>query len=246
MVGVWQLAVTAGAIDRRFLPAPTAVLSAIGQMMNEHILIVDISSTLLRVVVGFAIGACLGVVAGLSTGIFKTTREALEPVIQLARPIPAVALVPLAITWFGVGEASKLFIISWAAFFPSWVSTHTAAASVPKEFLWTAALLGADRWRTIWGVIIPWSLKFVQTGARISMGLAFAATVVAEMSGANAGLGYRIEISHNGFRMDRMLADMLLLGLLGACLDWSYLRGVRSLIPWAFDTREGTPRKLDK
>lgn len=232
IIGAWEVAGHAGLIDVALLPVPSAVVRAIGDMAAEHLLVEDTASTIFRITRGFALGAALGVSIGLATGLLRSLRLILEPVVQLLRPIPAVALVPLALVWFGIGEEAKLFIVGWAAFFPTWLNTHSGVQRVPLEFVWTARLLGASRARIVGQVILPWSMPFVFSGARISLGLSFAATVVAEMSGASEGLGYRILASHYAFRPDRMVAGIVLIGLLGAALDLLFRALVRRYGPW--------------
>jgi NitT/TauT family transport system permease protein len=229
---LWEVLATMGLYDVRLLPRPTSVVTAIGQMANEGILWQDIISTFLRVLTGFFIGTTVGFVVGLITGLTQRLRRIVEPIVQVARPIPAVSLIPLAIVWFGVGEVAKLFIVGWACFFPVWVNTHSGVQRVPKEFLWSAAVLGADNKRIVSEVIVPWSLPFVQAGMRVSVGLAFAATVVAEMSGASAGLGFRIITSHLLFQVDRMIGSILLIGALGALIDRLFVVITRRLLPW--------------
>ena len=232
LVGVWELLATGHAYNTTFIPAPSMIAIALYQMAHEGTLFLDLAETIVRVAIGFGIGLLTGFLAGLLTGLVTRADNLVAPILQIARPIPALAIVPLAIVWFGIGEGFKLFIIGWATFFPIWLGTNAGVRQVSKELLWTAALLGADKKRQVLEVVIPSSLSFVQNAARVSLGLGFAATVVAEMSGADAGLGYRIFVNHLVFRPDRMLASLILVGIVGALIDRIYLSFGNWLFPW--------------
>ena len=143
---------------------------------------------------------------------------------------------PLALAWFGIGDVAKISIICWACFFPTWISTHSGGGRVPAELLWTSAVLGARRLRIVLQVVVPWASPYIFVGARTSLGLAFAAAVVAEMSGAASGLGYRILSSHLNFRTDEMLASIVVVGALGALADLLLRLSVRRVFPWLGQT----------
>jgi len=224
---------SAAASDRStILPTPVAVLKALWQMLSEGILLHDVVATLERVLIGILVGVGLGVFVGALTGVSRGFGAAIEPLVRLIRPIPAVALIPVAIAWLGVGEASKYFIVAWAAFFPVWVSTYHGVRSVPDEFIWTATVLGADHRRRVLSVVIPFALREILAGVEVSIGLGFAASVVAEMSGAAYGVGFRVFESHLVFRYDRMFASLVAIAALGAMFDAFFRIGVARMCPW--------------
>lgn len=236
---LWEILGRFQVYDVALLPPPSRVATALVNLSNEGILWTDVGITVSRVLAGFALGGTLGFLAGVVTGLSARLRRVFEPIIQIARPIPAVALVPLAIVWFGIGETQKFFIVSWASFFPLWVNTHSGVGRVPRELLWAAETLGAHGNRIVREVIVPWSLPFVYAGVRIALALAFTAAVVAEMSGASSGLGFRIIASHLVFRVDRMIASILMIGALGALFDRILVLSTRKLLPWLEPARTG-------
>lgn len=212
------------------IPSPLEIFAGLKTFATTGVLIPDLLATTKRVARGLLLGIGLGLSLGTATSLSPKLRALVEPVLQLLRPIPAFALVPVAIVLFGVGELAKIFIVAWASFFPSWLSTHSAVSRVPRDVIWTARLLGARRLRTILSVQLRYAAPEILAGLRIALGLGFAATVVAEMSGADFGLGYRVIASHLAFRFDLMLAAILMIGLLGSLLDTIVFRLLRRLL----------------
>jgi ABC-type nitrate/sulfonate/bicarbonate transport system permease component len=229
---MWELSGRIGLFDPRLVPGPIAVVKGLWAMATEKTLLDDAIATLFRVLLGFVAGTTFGILAGLITGLIGRGRYVLEPLVQLLRPIPAVALIPIAIAWFGIGELEKIVIVTWASFFPMWVNTHAGIRSVPQVLIWTGLTLGASRARITREIVIPAALPFLISGARVALGLSFAATVVAEMSGAANGLGYRSFINHAGVQRDKMLAAIVVIGVLGAAIDRGYQLAVRKSFPW--------------
>jgi len=226
-----EIAGRVGLYETSLVPLPSSVARAMEWLVRGPFF-ADLSATARRIATGYVVGASLGIILGLATGLLSRVRNLLEPVVQLGRPIPAVALVPLALAWFGIGELAKASIVAWACFFPVWINTHSGVGRVPAELLWTSAVLGANRGRTVLQVVIPWASSFIFVGLRTSLGLAFAAVVVAEMSGASSGLGYRILASHYAFRVDEMLASIIAIGALGALTDLLFRATARHVVPW--------------
>lgn len=232
MLLAWELLTYSSVGSRGILPSPVAVIRSSFEMATEGTLGQDFLWTFFRVACGFAIGAWMGTVVGRMTGTNLWISNLLDPLLQIFRPIPAIALVPLAIVWFGVGELSKLCIIVWACFFPVWINTHAGIRRVPKEIVWTAQVLGATKERIQRYVVSNWAKPEMIDGVRIGLGLSFAAAVVAEMQGASVGLGYRIIETHFAFRFDRMIASTLLVGVFGFAADKLFTSVIRWRFPW--------------
>jgi ABC-type nitrate/sulfonate/bicarbonate transport system permease component len=197
-----------------------------GQLFNDGFW------TLARVTAGFSIGTFAGVFLGRITGLHPSIRIVLNATIQALRPIPAVALIPVVIVLFGIGELAKVMIVAWACFFPVWIATHSAVQRVPRSLLWTAQTLGMPYSSVVRRVIVPWATPFILAGVRTGLGLSFAAVVVAEMSGAGEGLGYRIIESQLVFRYDQMLASIIAIGVTGLLIDVLFRIVVRFKYPW--------------
>ncbi len=228
----WELIARAGFIHISLFPPPSRVAMAFAEMARSGELLRDIRASIWRAVVGFAIGSAAGIAAGLVTGRVKWVDGYLSPLIQLFRPLPPVAIVPLVIVWFGIGEVSKIFSISFAVFFPVWINTHLGANEIPRTFLWSAQSLGIRGVSALLKVIFPASLPFIAAGLRNGIAIAFVMVFVSELAGASAGIGYQISVSHLAYRVDRMIAALALLGLFGACADFLLTRILWFLFPW--------------
>jgi NitT/TauT family transport system permease protein len=229
---VWWGIAEAGFLNPALFPPPQAAFIALVEMLGSGELLLDITATMRRVVVGYALGSSLGIIVGILTARVTAINQTVGQLIQVLRPIPPISLVPLAVVWLGLGELSKTSIIMWGVFFPVWVSTHVGVSGISKELIWAAQSLGAGGSRVLMRVVLPASLRYVVSGMRVAIAIAFICVVVAEMAGALEGLGYKINKSYVVFRVDRMLADLVVLGLLGALSDVGFAKLVNRLMPW--------------
>ncbi len=194
-------------------------------IMGTNLNIID--NTLIsikRVLLGFLIAGIVAIPIGIFMGYFSTIRDLFDTFIELLRPIPPLAWVPLALAWFGIGENSMLFIIFIGAFFPVLINTIAGVRAVPKILIESAQTLGASQKDILMKIVIPASSPYILTGLRIGAGIAWMCVVAAEMlPGSSAGLGYLIMYSYQLSRMDIVVACMIIIGLIGLTLD----RGLR-------------------
>lgn len=228
----WELVSRAQFVPVSLFPPPSQVARAFIEMARSGELLRDIQSSLWRAVVGFIAGSLSGVVIGLLTGRVEFLKNYFSPIIQLFRPLPPVAIIPLIIVWFGIGELSKIFSIAFAVFFPVWINTHLGAEATPNFFLWSAKSLGVEKINVIWKVVFPAALPLIIAGLRTGIAIAFVMVFVSELAGASAGIGYQISVSQLAYRVDRMLADLVLLGALGALADLLLTRLAWWRFPW--------------
>ena len=198
-----------------FLPAPWVVIGALLELARKGQLWVHVAATLERVAVGFAAGAVLALALGLLAGQIRAVRNVVEPVIELLRPIPPLAVLPLFIVWVGIGEASKVGFITYATFFPMFVTTVHGVTQIDGRLLRAAQSLGARPRHLFLRVILPAALPDVLTGLRLGVALSFFVIVISEFVGAESGLGYLINDGRNFFLVPQMLGAAVLLGLLG-------------------------------
>jgi ABC-type nitrate/sulfonate/bicarbonate transport system permease component len=228
----WETVARFGFVHASLFPPPSRVCAAFLEMARSGELMRDLRASLWRAVIGFVFGAAAGIVTGLATARIERVDNYLAPIIQLFRPLPPVAIIPLVIVWFGIGEVSKVFSIAFAVFFPVWINTHLGAHEVPKTFLWSAQTLGVKRIRLLSRVIFPAALPFIVAGLRTGVSLAFVMVFVSELAGASAGIGYQINISYLAYRVDRMMAALVVLGLLGAAGDFILMHLTWLAYPW--------------
>jgi ABC-type nitrate/sulfonate/bicarbonate transport system permease component len=169
---------------------------------------------------------------GLMTGRVAIVRTLLNPFLNLLRPIPAIALVPVAIVWFGIGEGSKYFVVSYTVFLTVWFNTHHGMQYVPETYLRAARSLGASKIREFLTVIIPAAAPHIFAGIRLGVALAFLSLIAAELSGASSGLGFRLQEARQYIRTDRMFSLLIILGILGASIDYIVHRIGQKLVHW--------------
>jgi len=186
-----------------------------------------------RVGKGFAAGASVGIAVGTFTARTRIGRMVVQPVLRLFAPIPTIALIPLAIMWFGLGEPSKLFMVSVGVFVPVWINTHHGVASTPRDYLRVCRCLGSSRWQTLTRVVLPEALPDIVTGLRVGTATAFILIVVAEMTGTTDGLGYRIAQAQLFSQADRLIFCLVVLGVLGAACDQVVATVSEPFIRWA-------------
>jgi NitT/TauT family transport system permease protein len=192
----------------------------------------DALASLSRVAGGFAIGAGLALPLGLLMGARPRVYELMNPLVQVVRPIPPIAFIPLAILWFGLGNPPAFFLISLGAFFPVLMNTIAGVRNVDAIYLRAAQNLGAGEWTLFWRIIVPAAMPYILAGVRIGIGVAFIVVIVAEMIAVNSGLGYRILEAREYFWSDKVIAGMISIGLAGLGIDLLMDRLNRWLLRW--------------
>jgi NitT/TauT family transport system permease protein len=198
-----------------FLPGPWLVLGNVLDMAIRGQLWIHLAATLERVALGFGAGAVLGVGLGLAAGHLTPVRHIVEPLVELLRPIPPLAMLPMFIVWVGIGETSKVGFITYATFFPIFLTTITGVRQIDPILLRAAQSLGARGVGLFRRVILPAALPDILTGLRLGVALAFFVIVISEFIGAEHGLGYLINDGRNFFLVPQMLGAAVVLGLLG-------------------------------
>src|SRR5512140_1110077 len=246
---VWEACARAGFVSPIVLPSPTAVAAKWWQSllpaqdfdpatqsqlawMFSGELIHDAMSSLYRVVVGFIVGAGLALPLGLAMGAKPRFYDLCNPLVQVLRPIPPIAYIPLAILWFGLGNPPAVFLISLGAFFPILMNTISGVRHVDGIYIRAARNLGADRATLFLRVILPAATPYILTGARIGVGTSFIVVIVSEMIAVNNGLGFRILEAREFFWSDKIIAGMLSIGLLGLGIDTGMNRLNAYLLKW--------------
>lgn len=221
-------------MNRLLFPPPSDIVGTLRELLESGELVENIRVSLLRVFKGFFIATVLGTLTGLLTGRVQLLQHVSDPILHGMRSIPAIALVPLSLLWFGIGEPSKVALIAWGAFFPIWLNTYTGVRDVPPVLLRSAMSLGAGPVQTMFLVIFPAALPFILVGLRQGIGIALIVLVAAELAGASSGVGYMIATSHQLFRVDIMLIGIATLGFLGYVVDRLFILLQGYLFPWYF------------
>ncbi|QOZ67342.1 ABC transporter permease [Bradyrhizobium arachidis] len=219
-------------VNEVLFPPPSQVLEAFWPMLKSGEIGHNIVVSLRRAGTGFGLAFVLGIAAGLITSRVRFFQYLLEPLLHGFRAIPTIALVPLCILWFGIGEASKLALVTWGAFFPIWITTHIGVRDVHVIYLRSAACLGAGRLATLFLVILPAALPFILSGLRQAIAVSLIVLVAAELSGASAGVAYMMSQGNQLFRVDIMFIGLALLGIFGFLADRAFVALAGWLFPW--------------
>lgn len=213
-------------------PPPSDVIGTLKELIASGELAEGIVVSLQRAFYGFLIATVLGILAGLLTGRIRVLQYLSDPLLHGMRSIPAIALIPLSLLWFGIGEASKVALIAWGAFFPIWLNTFTGVRDVAPAVIRSAASLGALPHQTMFFVILPASLPFILVGLRQGIGIALIVLVAAELAGTSSGVGFMIATSHQLFRVDIMFIGIATLGAMGYMVDRLFALAQTYLFPW--------------
>ena len=216
---VWELGVRFDRLPGVFFPRPTEVGLALLELTRSGAVFRHLCVSLGRVFAGYAIGVALAVPLGLFMGSFSSLRTVFRPGFEMLRTVSPIAWIPLAVIWFGIGNAPGIFIIAITCFSPALVAAIDAVERVDPLYLTIARNFGASRGQQIWSVVIPASLPPIFVGLRIAMGIAWVVIVAAEMVGMRSGVGYLILDARNMIRTDIVIACMIVIGLAGFLLD---------------------------
>jgi sulfonate transport system permease protein len=219
LVIVWQLAAQAGWLSSRILPEPLAVAKAFWTLSASGELWAHMQKSLWRAICSFVIGGGAGLLLGLLTGSFKSAETLLDTSIQMIRNIPALALIPLVILWFGIEESSKIFLVSIGVFFPVYLNTFHGIRSVDKGLIEMAKSYGLSGWALYRDVILPGALPSILVGVRFSLGLVWVLLIVAETISAQSGIGYMTMNAREFLQTDVVLLGILLYAFLGKLAD---------------------------
>jgi ABC-type nitrate/sulfonate/bicarbonate transport system permease component len=229
---LWELASQFGLVNALLLPAPSTALADLWVITESGYLAKALLASLFRVICGFAIAVGVGVALGAAMARLRLVGDLFDPLVELLRPISPLALYPLAILWFGIGDASKVFIIALAASFPVILNTYAGVRGIDVNLFRVARSLGASEVEIFRGIVLPGALPHVFTGIRLAWGISLIVIIAAEMVGASEGLGYMVLDAKQTFRTERVFAGILVIGLIGFLTDIGFRHLRRWLMPW--------------
>jgi sulfonate transport system permease protein len=235
---LWELAAHARWIDPRLIPAPSTILAELWRLAGSGALLRALAASFYRVAAGFAIAAAVGIALGALMARSALIETVFDPLVELLRPVSPLAIFPLAILWFGIEEASKIFIIALACAFPIILNTYAGVRGIDTALFRAARSLGASRSELFRTVVLPGSLPQIFTGLRLAWGIALIVIIAAEMIGATRGIGYMVLEAQQTFRVERVFAGIFVIGVLGFLTDLGFRRLQRLLLPWYRETRE--------
>ncbi|MBQ3113273.1 MAG: ABC transporter permease [Phascolarctobacterium sp.] len=232
LIAIWELICQSGVVSSLFLPAPSAIINALLEMIADGEIGVSLAASLYRILAGFFVGSLIGLAVGLVTGTSALMDKIGTPIVNAIYPIPKIALLPLFILWLGIGELSKVTIIALGVFFPVAMNTYSGVKNVDTLLLKVAASFNASWWMTMKSVVLPNALPMIFAGLRLAAGTSLLLLVAAEMIAAQVGIGALI--LHYGDLMitDKLMAGVIVLSLLGLVFNLILQFVERKAIPW--------------
>jgi ABC-type nitrate/sulfonate/bicarbonate transport system permease component len=231
---IWQL-VSTFVLDRTtamLLPAPTTVVAAFWELVRSGELFVHLGDSLRREMVAFT-WACSAIPLGLIMGWSKAVNEQVDPIVEVLRPVPPLAWIPLSILWFGIGDMQNQFIIFLGMFFPILLNTIAGVKNIEPNLVRAARCLGASESRVLRRVVLRASLPQIITGIRVGLGVGWMALVAAELVGANSGLGFLINDARTLLRTDIVIVGMITIGIVGLVIDRTIRLLGKRMMPWS-------------
>jgi ABC-type nitrate/sulfonate/bicarbonate transport system permease component len=214
------------------IPSPFKIVTAFGDLASKSQILTDFYTSIWRALLGLIIGSSAGIILGLLTGRNNKINMVLSPILNVFKAFPPVAMLPIFITFFGIGDLSKVFSISFATLFPLWVNTHIGASAIPIEYIRSAKLLSKSKSKILFKIIVPASMNSIIGGFRISIAISFIMLYVSELAGASSGLGYRISSSQLSYRYDEMFAALIILGITASSVDYIFNKVIKYFFPW--------------
>lgn len=232
LIAFWEVGSQTGFISDLVLPAPSEAFEAFLQLLETGMFWKHLSASLQRLVIGWICGTVLGVTVGMAIGLFSVARAALSPLVSAIFPIPKIALLPLFIIWFGIGEGSKVATILFGTFFPTVISTYGGVDNVDRNLIRMGQSFGLSWSSIVRKIILPGALPAILSGFRISASIAIILLVAAEMIGAEFGIGAYILLAGSLFATDQLIAGVAMLSVLGLCFAWVIGRAEKYFLDW--------------
>ncbi len=230
---LWEGLVRAGRLNALFFPPPTLVFGTMIAMTASGELPLEVGASLRRVLVGFVLGAGPAVVLGLAMGWSRRLRALVEPMIAATYPVPKIALLPMIMLIFGIGEASKIVIVAVGAFYPAAINAIAAVLEIRPTYFEVARNFGASRWKTFTRVVLPGSLPIVFTGLRLAFGIALLLVVAAEFVAAREGVGAMIWLAWQTLRTEKLYAGVVTWAGLGLLSTAALAALERRIVRWS-------------
>ena len=229
---VWEFCARFGFIDTRFFPAPSKIMVTMFQMLGNGELAAHTFISMQRLAYGTVLGSVPALVLGIAMGLNRPIRALFDPLIAATYPIPKSAVLPLVLLIFGLGEASKIFMVAIGVFFPVVINTTTGVREINKIYLDVGQNYKADRWNTFWTIALPGALPVIMTGFKLGIGIGLVLIAIAEMVGAKSGLGYLIWNAWSTFAVEQMYVGLFVIAIIGFLLTLALNELERIIIPW--------------
>ncbi|WP_432813961.1 ABC transporter permease [Sporosarcina aquimarina] len=229
---LWEVLSRTGVMDIRFFPPPTAIVQTFWELLVSGAIAEHVGVSLYRIALGFLAGVIPGIIIGLMMGLFTPIRHFVSPLVMALMPIPTLALLPIIIILFGIGDLSKVITIAGSVFFPVVINTAAGVLNIDKIYLDVANNYGASKSQFFFKIALPGALPVMLEGIQMGQAIALLTIVAAEMMGATSGIGYLIWTSYKAFLLQNMFVGLIMISFFGYLFSL-LLRGLqKKLLPW--------------
>ncbi len=229
---LWEGFARLGWIDQRFFPAPSSIIAALVQLSRSGELWANLSASLVRLFWGALLGGVPALALGLAMGLYRPVRAIVDPLVAATYPIPKSAILPLVLLVFGLGEASKVVMVALGVFYPMIINTTAGVLEIDRIYLDVGRNFGAGRWQTFRTIALPGAAPLIMAGMKLGAGLGLILIAIAEMIGAQSGIGYMIWNAWQLMAVDTMFVGLVVIALLGFLFTWALDELERWLLPW--------------
>ena len=232
IIGLWYLVRMSGLVQASLVPTPWAVAVKWWQLVTGAGFLMDMWMSTQRVLLGVAFGIVAAVPVGFLLGWYQPVRGFIDPLINFFRALPPIALIPLVIVYFGIGEIAKVVILFYASFFAGVIVMYEGIAQISPIYLRVARTLGARDLEIFWRVVVPLAVPHMLTALRVALGVAWATLVASELIAAQQGLGAVIQDASSFFQLDTIYAGIITIGAIALIMDYLLRRLSRRLVSW--------------
>ncbi|MFV2054910.1 MAG: ABC transporter permease [Thiohalomonadales bacterium] len=232
LLSIWEILTRSAIIDARFFPAPSTIIHYLLFTSPSEGILTDIGASLFRIFWGYLLGCSLGMAFGIAMGLSARLKGMLYPLVIVTYPIPKIAILPLIMLIFGLGDLSKIIVVMIGSFFLVLMNTLHGVEGMPRIFHDIASVYNINRWAFIKKIVFPAALPSIFTGLKLAIGYSLVIVVAAEFSGAQEGVGYLIWQSWETFSIKSMYAGLFVLGIMGLIFTFTLEWLEKKLIPW--------------
>lgn len=229
---LWEGLVQFGVIDRRFFPAPSTIAATFVQLARSGELWANLAASLQRLGWGYLVGGVPALLLGLAMGLYRPVRAIVDPLVAATYPIPKSAILPLMLLVFGLGEGSKIAMVALGVFYPLLINTTAGVLEIDRIHLDVGRNFGATGWQTFRTIALPGAAPLIMAGVKLGVGLGLILIAVAEMVGAQNGIGYMIWNAWQLMSVDTMFVGLIVIAVLGFAFTWALDELERWLLPW--------------
>jgi ABC-type nitrate/sulfonate/bicarbonate transport system permease component len=229
---VWEGAARLGWVDQRFFPAPSTIMVSFVHLSATGELWANLSASLQRLFWGCLLGGIPALLLGLAMGLYRPVRAMVDPLVAATYPVPKSAILPLVLLIFGLGEASKITMVALGVFYPVIINTTAGVLEIDRIYLDVGRNFGAGRWQTFRTIALHGAAPLIMAGVKLGVGLGLVLIAIAEMIGAQSGIGYMIWNAWQLMSVDTMFVGLIVIALLGFTFTWALDEIERWLLPW--------------